>query len=124
MDMQAIAGHVIEIVLIVFGPILSILAAWALKKLANKLHIDASLIQDQQVYAVVNKAVSFAEEFAQKNTGTTGNQKADMAFKFATEILENETVNEYGIDPLRKLIEAAVQDNRNATAAAVPEAGK
>ena len=115
MDYGALSANIISIVLTVFGPILASLAAWAMVKLIRKLHIDASIIQDQQVFDAVAKGASYAEEYARKNKGTTGNQKLDIAFDFTSQILETKAVQEYGVAPLRKLIEATVNEKRSET---------
>ena len=109
----AIAGQSALILLQIAGPVLATLiglgAIWCLRKLAEKLHIDASFIQDAQVSAAVAKGVVAAEEWARKQAvRPTGSAKADIALGAVRELLESKTYHEYGEPALRALIDGAV----------------
>lgn len=110
---SAIMGQSALILLQIAGPVLATLiglgAVWCLRKLAAKLHFDASFIQDEQVQAAVEKGVAAAEEWARKQaTKPTGSAKADVALSAVHDLLESPTYQTYGEPALRKLIDGAV----------------
>ena len=109
MDFQVIAGHVVNIALIIFTPVLGLLGACLLRTIARKLKINMAIVQDQQVDWAVQQGVNYAEEWARTQMSKpSGNAKADKAFEIMNMLLSIPTIQQYGIAPLQNLIKAKV----------------
>lgn len=118
MDWTAVGLKALDAILPVLGTLLSILALLVLKALRKKYNIEASAIQDQQVIELIKKGVNAAQEWRDqqvKSTGVrpTGSTTAEYALAVVKGLADNKTVQEYGDDMLKKLIDARVQETRN-----------
>ena len=91
------------------GSLLAALACWAVWKLKQKLGVEASFIQDQQVFAVVDQAVQAVEQWAaNKPVKPLGTSKADMALGVVRGVLSNKDFQAYTEPVIKQLVEAGV----------------
>ena len=104
------------------GSLLAALACWAVWKLKQKMGIEASFIQDQQVFAVVDQAVQAVEQWAKNRpTKPSTGTRADMALGVVRGILSNADFQAYTEPVIRQLVEAGVA-RLNASRETPPEA--
>jgi hypothetical protein len=122
MDWSVLLARAFELLLLVFGPPAAALAVWAVKKLKDKLHVEAGLLEDRRVYAAAVQGVAWAEEWARQRgaLGTTGSQKLDAALSLTKTILQEPAVKKYTEEGLRKIIEAVLNQRRAADGGEVP----
>lgn len=120
LDWKAVGGNGLLMFLQVLGTaIASLLGAallWVVRLVASRFNVQISAEMDAQVYAAADKAVHYAEEWARKNAGATGSEKADMALQFMQEMLDSKVYKTYGEPAIRSLIDSAVAKMRSQAA--------
>ena len=102
----AVCQDALLIMLTLTAPVLAALLAMGLKKLRDKLGVQASYVEDQQLDAVAQKAVAAANEWAARQSQKpTGSDKMDYAMATLKALSEDATVKKFTTEQLLRLIE-------------------
>lgn len=120
-DWTVTIGAVVQVIVLVFGPVLAALGVWALRRWGVKLGIQADAALQDAVAKAAADAVHYAEQWAAKVANDpvsgfkpSGSEKLDTALKFVQAALGNDAVQKYGVKPLQDMIEAKLAQTINA----------
>lgn len=113
MDWAAVGAQAVNLLLGVFGTALATLLVIAVKKLAEKWHIEIGEAQEAALESAADKAVHAAEEWARKQSDKpTGNAKMDFAMGVVKDVLGSSTYQKFAEPKIKAVIDSTLNEKR------------